>query len=148
MPIVFPFPRLCLLILLLVFAAGSLARAGAQEFRLIDLRNDWGIEPVHLRVTAGGYMIEFRYRVIDKDKALILTARKIELMPRLKAMKSNARLAVPFFRTVGFIKSNRKFLKEGKNYTVFFANQGEHLLRGDEARIQVPGQQSPIMTLQ
>ncbi len=148
MPIVSSFPRLCFLILLLVFAAGSLARAGSQDFQLIDFRNDWGIEPVFLRVTANGYMVEFRYRVIDTEKALVLAARKIELMPRLKAMKSNARLAVPFFRTVGFIKSNRRFLKEGKNYTTFFANQGEHLLRGDEARIQIPGQQSPILTLE
>ncbi len=148
MPNVLSLPRLCLLILLLALAAGSLARAGSQEFQQIDFRNDWGVEPIFLRVTANGYMVEFRYRVIDTEKALVLAARKIELMPRLKAMKSNARLAVPFFTTVGFIKSNRRFLKKGKNYTTFFANQGEHMLKGDKGRIQVPGQQSPILTLE
>ncbi len=120
--------------------------ANATETKRIDLREHWGIEPVHLRITAGGYMVEFRYKIIDREKALVLSDR--EYFPRLQVMKSRARLSVPFFPTVGFVKSNRRFLKEGKNYTALFSNEGRHLLPGDKAFIQVRDQLSPVLTLQ
>ncbi|MCP4430880.1 MAG: hypothetical protein GY806_07880 [Gammaproteobacteria bacterium] len=112
------------------------------------MQRDWGIEPVHARVSANGYMIEFRYRVIDTKKALILSSRKIKDFPYLLAKKSQARLSVPYGATVGFLKSLRSFLKQGRNYNAMFSNMGQHLLPGDIVRIEVKGQVSPEITLQ
>ena len=120
--------------------------APADELKQVDLLQDWGIEPVHIRVTAGGFMIEFRYKVVDVDKALILSDRKD--FPFLLAQKSRAKLSVPFGATVGFLKSNRGFLKLGKNYIAMFSNEGQHLLSGDEVKIQVREQVSPILVLE
>jgi len=130
----------------LVFAMLAPPLARADDFVDVDFRGDWGIEPVMLRTTADGYMVEFRYRVVDPVKARVLSNNKE--FPRLKAMKSQARLAVPFFGTVGYIKSNRRFLKQGKNYTTMFSNENRHLISGDKVRIQVGNQQSPELTVE
>ncbi|MCP4874943.1 MAG: hypothetical protein GY896_05640 [Gammaproteobacteria bacterium] len=140
------FLRYSLLVLVAIFAAGFYPEAKAIEYKRIDPLQDWGIEPIHLRVSTGGFMIEFRYRVIDKDKAVVLSNRKHK--PVLNSLKSKARLAVPFFPTVGFIKSNRKYLKEGKNYTMMFSNENRHLLSGDLVTIQARDEESPILTVQ
>lgn len=132
--------------LLLVGLLAICSAAVADESRLIDLQREWGIEPVHLRISAGGYMIEFRYKILDTEKALIMSDRKD--FPQLLSQKSKARLSVPYFPTVGYIKSNRRFIKLGKNYTAFFNNPGKHLLPGDRARIQIRDQISPELTLQ
>lgn len=133
--------------LLMTLVVSTIAiTVNADELRPIDLQGDWGIEPVHLRVTAGGYMIEFRYEILDTEKALIMSDRKH--YPYLRAMKSEARLSVPFGTTVGFLKSNRKFLKQGKHYIAMFSNEGQHLLRGDKVKIEVMDQLSPELVLE
>jgi len=131
----------CWLALLL----GSLPAAASSDLKQASWE-DWGIEPIHARVTANGYMIEFRYKVVDPEKAVILSDRK--QFPYMLSMKSRARLSVPYFPTVGFIKSNRRFLHAGRNYSAMFSNEGTHLLRGDQVRIQVRDQLSRVLTLQ
>jgi hypothetical protein len=133
-------------VLLALVFCGFGPAVSAVEFHEIDMLADWGIEPVHLRFTAAGYMIEFRYKVIDPEKATVLSHNKI--YPRLKAMKSRARLVVPYFPTTGFAKSHRKFLKAGKNYVAIFSNENRHLLPGDEARVQIDDAQSAVMTVE
>ena len=120
--------------------------AQAQKNELIDLQQDWGIQPVHLRITADGYMIEFRYKILDIDKALILSDRKD--FPYLLSMKSRAKLSVPYGATVGFLKSNRRFIKQGKNYIAMFSNEGKHMLKGDKVKIQIKNQISTELVLE
>ncbi len=118
----------------------------ADELKSIDLEKDWGIKPIHLRITAAGYMIEFRYKILDMEKALLLSDRKD--FPYLLSMKSRAKLSVPYGSTVGFLKSNRRFLKKGKNYIAMFSNEGKHMLVGDKVKIQIKKQVSPELVLQ
>lgn len=117
----------------------------ADDLKHISMQEDWGIEPLHLRLTAAGYMIEFRYKILDVDKALILSDRKD--FPFLLSMKSKAKLSVPYGSTVGFLKSNRRFLKEGKNYIAMFSNEGQHMLKGDKVKVQVKDQVSPELVI-
>jgi len=130
-------------LLLLLFSGG---RVQAEEMTTVDITQEWGIEVVHLRMTADNYMIELRYKVLDKEKARVLSSRKT--VPVLAVKKSRAKLSVPYFPTVGMIKSNRRFLKEGKNYTIMFSNEGKHVMLGDQVRIQAGGDYSPYLTLQ
>lgn len=132
-------------LLLIVYVLSFSIPLYASQLRLVDMQNEWGIEPVHLRVTADGYMVEFRYKVIDPEKARILTDRKD--FPHLQSLKSKAKLTVPYFPTVGFVKSSRRFLKKDKNYTVMFSNEGRHLIRGDKVKIEIKDQVSPVLTL-
>ena len=130
----------------LLLAASFTVHASGHSPRQIDWVEDWGVEPVHARVTAKGYMVEFRYRIVDAEKARILSDRKD--FPFMLSMKSDAKLSVPYFPTVGFIKSNRRFQHEGRNYITMFSNEGVHLLRGDKVRIAVKDQVSPVIELQ
>ena len=132
-------------LLLVICLTGIGFSVVADELKSIDMQDDWGIKPVHIRVTAGGYMIEFRYEILDTEKALILSDRKD--FPYLQAVKSRAKLSVPYGPTVGFLKSNRRFIKEGKNYIALFSNEGKHLLQGDKVKIQIKSQVSTELTL-
>lgn len=123
----------------------SSLHANEVNLKTIDLENDWGIEPVHLRITAEGYMMEFRYKVLDEHKALILADRKY--FPSMLSMKSKARFSVPYGSTVGYLKSNRKFLKKGKNYIAMFSNENRHMLPGDKVKIVVNGQVTPELAI-
>ncbi len=134
--------------LLIVCMVGICFGVSADDVKEIDMYQDWGIQLVHMRVTAGGYMIEFRYKVVDPDKALILSSQKIADFPYLHSLKSRAKLSVPYGGTVGFLKSFRGFLKKGKNYTAMFSNEGKHMLSGDKVKIQIKDQLSPALTLQ
>ncbi len=135
--------RLILVFGLLICMGG--VQADESKLKTIDLEKDWGIQPVFLRITGGGYMIEFRYKVIDTQKALVLSANKI--FPSMLSMKSKAKLAVPYSSTVGYLKSNRKFLKQDRNYIVLFANENRHMLPGDQVKIQIGDQLSPPLTI-
>mgnify|MGYP006899602782 CR=1 FL=1 len=115
------------------------------ELKEIDMEKDWGIQPVHLRISAAGYMMEFRYKVLDVEKALILSDRKY--FPSLLSMKSRAKFSVPYGSTVGYLKSNRKFLKQDRNYITMFSNENRHMLPGDKVRIQVKDQMTAELTI-
>ena len=130
---------------LTVLVMMSSLQANEVMLKDIDLEKDWGIQPVHLRITAEGYMMEFRYKVLDEEKALILSDRKF--FPSLLSMKSQAKFSVPYGSTVGYLKSNRKFLKKGKNYIAMFSNENRHMLPGDQVRIQVKDQLTPVLTI-
>lgn len=123
----------------------STVQAGESKLRTIDLEKDWGIEQVMLRILAGGYMIEFRYKVLDVDKATVLSSNKV--FPRMLSMKSKAKLDVPYGSTVGYLKSNRKFLKLNRNYITMFANENRHMLPGDQVRIVVGDEVTPPLTI-
>lgn len=132
-------PRFKNLLIIMYFASISLA-VSAGDLKSIDMQEDWGIELVHMRLTAQGYMIEFRYKILDIDKALIMSDRKN--FPYLQSLKSRAKLSVPYGPTVGFLKSNRRFIKKGKNYIAMFSNEGKHLNVGDKVKVQIKDQLS------
>jgi hypothetical protein len=132
-------------LLLALCLLGASLSVSAEELKSIGFLQDWGIEPVHIRVTADGYMVEFRYRIMDVEKALILSDRKD--FPRLQSQKSRAKLVVPYGPTVGFLKSNRKFVKLGKNYTTMFSNENRHMNVGDKVKIEIRDQVSPELVL-
>ncbi len=135
-------------LLLTICMAGFCFSVTADELRQIDMQQDWGVEPVHLRLTAGGYMIEFRYKILDVEKARILSSRKRTDFPQLQSLKSKAKLGVPYGPTVGYLKSNRWFHELGKMYIAMFSNGGKHLLRGDKVKIQIKDQLSTEFTIQ
>lgn len=132
--------------MVLLFLIGSVFSSLHADLKTIDMKQAWGVEPIHARVTANGYMIEFRYKVLDPEKALILSDRKD--FPYMVSLKSRAKLSVPYFPTVGYVKSNRGFLHKGRNYSAIFSNENRHMLRGDQVKIQVKEQISTPITLQ
>jgi hypothetical protein len=86
----------------------------------------WGIHVVGMYLTAGGYMLDFRYRVLDPEKAAPLFVRATK--PLLRDEKTGAVMAVPVPPKVGALRSSND-PKAGRTYFVFFANPGQFVKR-------------------
>ncbi|MHB8808429.1 MAG: hypothetical protein ACYC9M_00245 [Desulfobulbaceae bacterium] len=84
-----------------------------------EVKEQWGIEITSLRMTAGGHMIDFRYRVLDAKKAETLFVR--ENKPYLIDEASQKVLSVPTTAKIGPLRTSGDF-KEGSIYWMFFGN--------------------------
>ena len=124
------------------------AMAEAQERRAALLRPDpaapneilaerWGVEVIGIWRTAGGYMLDFRFRVVDQEKALPLFDHRTK--PYVTAEKSGINLPVPVGAKTGAMRpTNRgKNIKADKTYYMVFANPDMHLKPGDKVSVVI-----------
>ncbi len=82
----------------------------------------WGVQIISLRLSAGGAMLDFRYRLTDPEKARPLFDRGIK--PYLIDETSGAKLLVPNAPKLGALRQTPKNPVAGKNYFVLFTNPG------------------------
>ena len=99
-----------------------------------SLEEKWGVKVLSIRHSAGGYMLDFRYRVLDPEKALPLFDRKIK--PYLVDEATGAVFAVPEPPKVGALRSTRKPQPE-KNYFVMFANPGRYVKKSSKVSVVI-----------
>lgn len=98
------------------------------------LKREWGIEPMGVKLTAAGYMLEFRYRVLDEEKAKPLFARKTK--PVLVHVQTGARLAVPRPAKTGPLRNSDPPLRDHV-YWMFFANPGHLVKPGEKVAVVI-----------
>lgn len=108
--------------------SGPLVSADAAEEK-------WGIRILGVRTTAEGYMLDFRYRVLDAEKAAPLLDRRIK--PYLVVEKSQVRMAVPVSAKIGAMRQTTRNVKPDRNYFVMFGNPGRHVQPGDRVNIVI-----------
>jgi hypothetical protein len=84
------------------------------------MQEKWGIEITSIRLTANNSMVDFRYRVLDADKAGALFERQTK--PHLIDQASGKVLAVPNTAKVGPLRCSNK-PQEGRIYWMFFGNR-------------------------
>lgn len=94
----------------------------------------WGIEVRGMYLTAGGYMLDFRYRVVDAAKAAPLFDRRTK--PVLKDERTGAVMAVPVPPKTGPLRSSND-PKEGRTYFMFFANPGRFIARYSKVTVTI-----------
>ncbi|MCU7919562.1 MAG: hypothetical protein KZQ95_14580 [Candidatus Thiodiazotropha sp. (ex Epidulcina cf. delphinae)] len=101
------------------------------------IADDWGIELISLRLAAAGYMIDFRFRVLDEKKAGIFFDHRIK--PHLVVERSNAKLPVPMAAKVGaFRATNRgKNIKPNRTYYMVFGNPDAHVKSGEKVTMVI-----------
>jgi hypothetical protein len=93
-----------------------------------------GIQIVGLRRSSAGYMLDFRYRVLDPAKAASLLDRKIS--PYLLDEATGAQLGVPDAPKVGQLRpTSRNNVIPGRNYYILFANPGRYLNAGSNVTL-------------
>jgi hypothetical protein len=99
------------------------------------LAEQWGVELLSLRLSAAGYMMDFRFRVLDADKALPLFDHRIK--PYVVVDRSQAKLPVPMAAKVGaFRTTNRgKNITADRNYYMMFANPDRHVKAGEQVTL-------------
>lgn len=101
------------------------------------IQEKWGVEIEGMRLTANGYMLDFRYRIIDADKAVYITDRNKK--PMLIDEATGARFVVPAPSKVGNLRqtSNNGKPHEGRTYFMMFANPGMFLKAGSRVTVEI-----------
>lgn len=87
----------------------------------------FGIDQMHVRSVSSGSSIEFRYRVLDADKASVLTDRNAT--PYLIDQETGTRLDVPVMEQVGALRQTAT-PRVGKEYWMMFANRTKSVKPG------------------
>jgi len=102
-----------------------------------ELADNWGVEVLGMRLTAADMMMDFRFRVIDADKALSLFDHRIK--PYIIADRSQIKLPVPMAAKVGaFRPTNRgKNITSGRNYYMIFGNPDRHVKQGETVTVVI-----------
>lgn len=130
-----------ILVLLLAAAVVLSASGKAEASETFDkptphseIENKLGIEIVGLRRSAEGYMLDFRYRLLDPAKAAPLLDRKIN--PYLLDEATGAQMSVPTAPKVGQLRpTSRNKVIHGRNYYILFANPGRFLKQGSKVAL-------------
>lgn len=110
--------------------SAELGQAAMQD----GIEDTLGIQIEGLRLSAAGYMLDFRYRVLDPVKAAPLLDRNIQ--PYLLDEASGARLMVPDTPKVGRLRTtSRNKIIPGRSYYMLFANPGRYLRAGSKVTL-------------
>ena len=128
-------------------AAGTATRI-EDASRVVDagsLADDWGVQIIGINRTAGGYMLDFRFRVLDALKAAPLFDRKTR--PYLVDEATGARFMVPSPPKTGPLRSSTP-PTDGIVYWMFFANPGQALPVGTRVTVVIGDFQARDLSVQ
>ena len=98
------------------------------------MKRQWGVEVLYVRQTSAGYMLEFRYKVLDPDKAMPLFERQTK--PVLTHIESGAKLIVPTPAKTGALRNSNVPIAD-HTYWMFFANPGKLVDKADLVSIEI-----------
>lgn len=111
--------------LLLVLQLSACALTPDAPDQNATIEATWGVRVESVRLTAAGHLVDFRYRVIDPEKALTLMKRGGEAF--LQDEKTGTKLPVPVTK-VGQLRGTGTKPKDDRVYTVMF-NSGNGIIQ-------------------
>jgi hypothetical protein len=137
---------LALLILVPFLMVGTVAKANTsqvsgmeanllQQSKDQQLIEDWGIELVAMRSTAAGHMVDFRFRVVDAEKAAPLLKQQTKRF--LVHQVSGKVLSVPNTAKVGLLSNSTTNPQNGRTYWMFFGNHHKLVQKGDRVTVAI-----------
>ena len=103
-----------------------------QEGR--DIEEKWGIKIQSVRATAEGFMLDFRYRIIDPEKSKMLLDRNAK--PYLLNQATGEKMPVVRSR-FGPIRHTTAKPTVDRNYSVLFSNMNKSVKKGDKVTIVI-----------
>ena len=95
----------------------------------------YGVDHLQVRSISSGLSLEFRYRVLNPDKAQILGDKNAK--PALVDWKTGARLTVPTMEKIGQLRQEPGKLEQGREYWMVFANPGKLVKPRDRVDVVV-----------
>ena len=127
-------------VLMALLAAGSWVLAAesanpAAGSGSESLEQKWGIQVTSLHLSANGYMVDFRYKVVDPEKAATLGDPKAK--PYLLDQATGAKLVVPKSPKVGPLRQSAENLTAGKVYFTLFSNHRKAVKAGSKVTVVV-----------
>jgi len=97
-------------------------------------KRNWGVDIVGVHPIASGYMLEFRYRILDADKAKTLNDEKAKAY--LIDETTGTRFAVPNMENIGELR--QKATPQGyRTYFIIFGNPGKLVKPGGRVTVVV-----------
>ena len=102
--------------------------------RGIYFQRTWGVDITGVRLLASGYMLEFRYRVLDVDKALTLNEKANTAY--LVDNKTGTVLSVPAMENIGQLRQTTA-PDQGRSYYIVFGNPGRLVRHGDQVTVVI-----------
>ena len=117
--------------------AGLEAAAGSAPAVDRVLADKWGIEIVGVWRSAAGYMLDFRYRVIDPEKAQPLLSRGSGIRPYLIDQATGAQLGLASSPKVGPLRQTTQEPTAGRVYFAIFANPGAAVASGSKVTVVI-----------
>ncbi|MBZ4420663.1 hypothetical protein [Myxococcus sp. RHSTA-1-4] len=127
-----------LALLLLVGAEGCASSRPARAPVVAPrdkLAERWGVEVLGLRRVASGYLLDFRYRVVDPEKAARLFERGAR--PYVLEPSTGARFLVPRPAKVGSLRQVPAEPESNRTYFILFANPGRALAPGSRVTVVI-----------
>ena len=101
----------------------------------LSTQEKWGVEVDSIRLSASDYMLDFRYRVNDPNKAYPVFSRRIK--PYLVDQATGTKLAVPTPPKVGPLRQTTLKPQVDKKYCIMFAKPGKFVKRGNKVSVVI-----------
>ncbi len=95
-------------------------------------KRNWGVEIIGVKPVASGYMLAFRYRILDPDKAKVLNDRKAHAY--LVDEATGIALAVPALENVGELRPGAA-PQADRSYFMVFGNPGKIVKSGSRVTL-------------
>jgi hypothetical protein len=111
------------------------ARSRAKSVPCPTFEEKWGVQIASIRMSAAGRIVDFRYRVIDPEKAALLGDRRVQ--PVLIDQTSGRKLAVPVAPKIGSLRQTSVKLTAGRIYFVLFSNSEQLIKSGSKVAVVI-----------
>lgn len=98
------------------------------------IRRTWGVEVRGVHLTSSNWMLSFRYRVVEPEKARVLLDQKSTAY--LVDEASGARLAVPAMENIGELRQATQ-AQAGREYFIMFGNANQLVRRGSRVDVAI-----------
>lgn len=97
-----------------------------------EVANKWGIRPLSIRLTGSDRFLDFRYLVINVEKARPIMQREKRAI--LKDQETGETFHVTMTK-VGAMRGTVNALKQGSRYFMLFANSDKSIRRGNKVSV-------------
>ena len=94
----------------------------------------WGIQMLPAHLTAGGSLIDVRFKIVDPEKALPLT--ELGAKPYLIDEATGEKSEVPTYEMTGALRAKGN-PKAGKNYFILFNNSRGAMTKGSKVTLVI-----------
>jgi hypothetical protein len=100
-----------------------------------QIEDTWGIQVKSLRRTAAGHLLDFRFKVINPDKASLLLQRQEKAF--LLDQTSGKKVAVPSMPKIGPLRQTAVKPEANRVYFILFSNPGDLVKKGSLVSILI-----------
>ncbi len=127
--------------------AGSVPPATTASPAPARTPDSLGVEVTALRLSAGGFMVDLRYRVVDAERAKGLLDRTVPAY--LVDEASGAKFGVPNSAKLGKLRqATRSTIQTGRDYVILFGNPGRYLKPGAKVTLVAGDAQLAALTIE